>query len=326
MKPIASFIAALFTVSLFTQCAPKAEQTRSNIDIATEIVEEIFNAYPDSAWTHESCLSDILILKVGTTIGHQDNDTLKFLDLITRINQKIESIDSYRIFSDRQNDDKGISGRYVVSVRPDREGDETSTLFYKYRATCSCPHNQKDSISFVFTVNAGTNKGVIHDTKPGVRGLGERWNIEALESAESIKPMEDFFQAQYNDPRAIRHQETHVYPSATNYIWDAFLPNGAYYKDGDTITTHLLYSQRPVADDTEYKEFKRIVDQYKHLSGYDVVEFRVGKAYGMVACYFMDENEILSLYSGILANGVFCVTKATAADKKGLCIEHNWWR
>ena len=46
----------------------------------------------------------------------------------------------------------------------------------------------------------------------------------------------------------------------------------------------------------------------------------------MVACYFMDENEILSLYSGILANGVFCVTKATAADKKGLCLEHNWWR
>ena len=324
MKPIVSFIAALFTVSLFTQCTPKAssEQPRSNIDIATEIVEEVFNAYPDSAWAHESCLSDILILKVGTTI-----DTLKFLDLVTRINQKIESIDSYRIFSDRQNDDKGISGRYVVSVRPDKEGDETSTLFYKYnRATCSCPHNQKDSISFVFTINAGTNKRVIHDTKPGVRGLGERWKIENLESTESIKPMEDFFQAQYNDPRAIRHQETHVYPSATNYMWDAFLPNDAYYKDGDTLTTHLLYSQRPAADDTDYKEFKRIVDQYKHVPKSDVVEFRVGKAYGMVACYFMDENEILSLYSGILANGVFCVTKATAADKKGLCIESNWWR
>ena len=94
MKPIVSFIAALFTVSLFTQCTPKAssEQPRSNIDIATEIVEEVFNAYPDSAWAHESCLSDILILKVGTTIGHQDNDTLKFLDLVTRINRKIESI------------------------------------------------------------------------------------------------------------------------------------------------------------------------------------------------------------------------------------------
>lgn len=329
MKPIVSFIAALFTVSLLTQCTPKAspEQPRSNVDIATEIVEEVFNAYPDSAWVHESCLSDILILKVGTTIGHQDNDTLKFLDLVTRINQKIEGIDSYRIFSDRQNDDKGISGRYVVSVRPDREGDETSTLFYKYnRSNCSCPHNQKDSISFVFTVNAGTNKRVIHDTKPGVRGLGERWKIENLESTESIKPMDDFFQAQYNDPRAIRHQATHVYPSATNYIWDAFLPNDAYYKDGDTLTTHLLYSQRPVADDTDYKEFKRIVDQYKHAHKYNVVEFRVGKTYGMVACYFMNENEILSLYSGILANGVFCVTKATAADKKGLCIESNWWR
>ena len=138
--------------------------------------------------------------------------------------------------------------------------------------------------------------------------------------------MDDFFQAQYNDPRAIRHQATHVYPSATNYIWDAFLPNDAYYKDGDTLTTHLLYSQRPVADDTDYKEFKRIVDQYKHAHKYDVVEFRVGKAYGMVACYFMNENEILTLYSGILDNGVFCVTKATAADKKGLCLEHNWWR
>lgn len=117
--------------------------------------------------------------------------------------------------------------------------------------------------------------------------------------------MEDFFQAQYNVPRAICHRETHVYPSATNYMW---------------------YSQRPVADDTDYKEFKRIVDQYKHVPKYDVMEFRVGKAYGMVACYFMDENEILSLYSGILANGVFCVTKATAADKKSLCIESNWWR
>jgi hypothetical protein len=138
--------------------------------------------------------------------------------------------------------------------------------------------------------------------------------------------MEDFFLAQYNDPRAIRHQATHAYPSATNYRWDAFLPNDAYYKDGDTLTTHPLYSQRPVADDTDYKEFKRIVDQYKHVPKYDVVEFRVGKAYGMVACYFMDENKILSLYSGILANGVFCVTKATAADKKGLCIESNWWR
>ena len=329
MKPIVSFIAALFTVSLLTQCTPKAssEQPRSNIDIATEIVEEVFNAYPDSAWAHESCLSDILILKVGTTIDHQGNDSLKFLDLVTRINQKIESIDSYRIFSDRQNDDKGISGRYVVSVRPDREGDETSTLFYKYqRATCSCPHNKKDSISFVFTVNAGTNKGVIHDIKPGVRGLGERWKIENLESTESIKPMEDFFQAQYNDPRAIRHQATHVYPSATNYMWDAFLPNGDYYKDGDTLTTNVLYSQRPVADDAEYEEFKRITDQYKHLSGYEVMEFRVGKAYGMIACYFIDENKILTLYSGILDNGVFCVTKATAADKKGLCLEHNWWR
>lgn len=327
MKPIQLLIVALLTVSLFAQCTPKAEQPQKNVDIAMEIAEEIFNAYPDSAWRHESCISDILILKVGTTIDHQGNDSLKFLDLVTRINQKIEGIDSYRIFSDRQNDDKGIFGRYVVSVRPDREGDETSSLFYKYnRATCSCSHNRKDSISFVFTVNAGTNKGVIHDTKSGVRDLGERWKIEPLESSEHVKPMEDFFQAQYNDPRAIRHQETHVYPSATNYIWDAFIPNGDYYKDGDTLTTHLLYSQRPVADDTDYKEFKHIADQYKHLSSYDVIEFRVGKASGLLACLFIDENEFVTSYLGVLDNGVFCVTKATAADEKGLCIEHNWWK
>ncbi len=331
MKPIVSFIAALFTVSLFTQCTPKAssEQPRSNIDIAEEIMDEIYDTYPDSAWIYESYLVEATILKAGVLIDHQGNDSLKFLDLVTRINQKIESIDSYRIFSDRQNDDKGIFGRYVVSIRPDREGDKSSTLFYKYqRATCSCPHNKKDTISFVFTVNAGTNKDVTQDIQPGLRS--STYVQSEIPSAEDIKPLEDLFQEQYNDSRAIRHQDTYIYNPETNITyWAVIFPNHAVYKEGDTFTTNVLYSQRPVNDIEEVERWLRLAERYKHSDMFDVFIASGGKGASEFHCLefcFIDNKGIRYEYIVHLQDGIFSVMKATAADEKGLCIEADWWK
>ncbi|MBR4040916.1 MAG: hypothetical protein IKJ09_01215 [Bacteroidaceae bacterium] len=332
MKPIVSFIAALFTVSLFTQCTPKAssEQPRSNVDIAEEIMDEIYDTYSDSSfvWKMESYFTDALIMKAGITIDHEDNDSLKFLDLVTRINRKIEDINSYRIFSDRQNDDKGISGRYIVSVHPD-EGDDMSTLFYNYKRSsspCTCPHNQYDSISFVFTVNAGTKTSITQDIRPGLRGTGDRRKLVEASTAEDMKPIEDFFQTYYNDSRAIRRQATYRSDKINGFA--VYVPTAAY-TDGDTLTTNAIYSLRPYTGDTELEELYSLAERYKRSPICDLVimsgENKKEKG-DWFTFLFNNEKEIRTCFQIIFDEGVFALMKATAADEKGLCIEAGWWR
>lgn len=328
MKPIVSFIAALFTVSLFTQCTPKAEQPRSNIDIAMEIMDEICDTYSDSSlvWKMESYFTEEVIMKAGITIDHEDNDSLKFLDLVTRINQKIEDINSYRIFSDRQNDDKGISGRYIVSVHPD-EGDEVSTLFYSYKrssSSCTCPHNQHDSISFVFTVNAGTKTSITQDIEPGLRGTNGGRKLVEASTAEDMKPIEDFFQTYYNDSRAIRRQATYRSDKINGFA--VYVPTAAY-TDGDTLTTNAIYSLRPYTGDTELEELYSLAERYKRSPICDLVimsgENKKEKG-DWFTFLFNNEKGIRTCFQIIFDEGVFALMKATAADEKGLCIEAGW--
>lgn len=332
MRPIVSFIAALFTVSLFTQCAPKpsAEQPRSNVDIAMEIMDEIYDTYSDSSlvWKMESYFTEEVIMKASITIDHEDNDSLKFLDLVTRINRKIEDINSYRIFSDRQNDDKAISGRYVVSVHPD-EGDEVSTLFYNYKrssSSCTGPHAQYDSISFVFTVNAGTKTSITQDIRPGLRGTGDRFKSIEASTSEDMKPLEDFFQTYYNDPRAIRRQATYSSDKLNGFA--VYTPTAAY-TDGDILTTNAIYSLRPYTGDTEREELYSLAERYKRSPICDLVimsgENKKEKGDWFVFL-FTDEKGIRTCYQIISDEGVFALMKATAADEKGLCIEGGWWR
>ena len=100
MKPIRLFIATIITVSLFTQCAPQAEQPRSNMEIAMEIADDILNAYPDAAWCNEYYDNRTAIIKVGLAVEHANNETEKFRALITDINSKVEDTDYFRSFSD----------------------------------------------------------------------------------------------------------------------------------------------------------------------------------------------------------------------------------
>ena len=331
MKPIRLFIAAIITVSLFTQCAPKAtsNQPRSNLEIVTEIADDILNAYPDAAWSNEYYTHRTSIIKVGLAVEHANNETEKFQTLITGINSKVEDIDYFRSFSDRENDEKGIRGRFVLNLRPN-QGEKTSTIFYKYkRMNCSC--GQKDSISFVFTVNAGIGADITQDVESGIRYSRDD-NYSPYPSTpltqEELKPFDDFFQAQYNDSRAIRRQETHTHPSNTNHIWSLMLP-GDNFALGDTIKTNVVFSQRPVNDDSEFKELLRMAEQYKGTDKSLVTKiFRDSHTFrGRAVClHFIDDNDNFIIYYAILEDGVFSILKAATPIDEGINIYYNWWR
>lgn len=330
MKPIQLLIVALLTVSLFTQCTPKVEQPQKNVDIAMEIAEEICNAYPDAAWSYEYYIHKTSILKVGMEVEHEKNETEKFLALITDINAKVDGIDYFRSFSDREHDEKGIQGRFILNVRPD-QGEKTSTIFYKYkRMNCSC--GQKDSISFIFTTNSGVGTHMTQDVDPGVR-YEDGDNISVFTPStpsqqEELKSFEDFFQAQYNDSRAIRRQETHEYPSDTHGIWSMML-SGPNTSSGDTIKTNVVFSQRPVKDDAEFSELLRMVEQYKGTDKCLIAKnYRDSYTFNGKALAFMllDEKENLIVYYAVLEDGVFSILKATKAPDEGINIYYNWWK
>ena len=324
MKLIHLFIAALITVSIFMQCAPQnATERQSNVDIVMEIADEIYRAYPDSGWMVESHFSKTMTLKVGTTIAHNDNDTLKFVNLINSVNAKIERINSYRIFSDRRNDADGISGRYVVSVRPD-EGDETSTLFYTYkRSACSCSHNKKDSISLVFTVNAGLKEDYTQDVSPIIKN-SDRYLQSEPSTEEELKPLEDFFQVQYNEPYSIPHRTVF---GENEKNWSVFFLNHDKYENGDPLITNAVFCQRPVTDNSVFEELLHIAEQYKRSPKCDFVASSMfdGKV-AWLTLNFIDGKGIRTSYNAVLENKVFSFMKATAATDKGLCIEPQWWR
>ena len=329
MKPIRLFIATIITVSLFTQCAPKAEQPRSNMEIAMEIADDILNAYPDAAWCNEYYGKRTAIIKVGLAVEHANNETEKFRALITDINSKVDGINYLRSFSDRENDEKGIRGRFVLNVRPN-QGEKASTIFYKYkRMNCSC--GQKDSISFVFTVNAGIGTNITQDVESGVR-YSEDDDYSPYPSTpmtqEELKPFDDFFQAQYNDSRAIRRQDTHTHPSSTRRIWNLML-RGDNFAPGDTIKTNVTFSQRPVNDDSDFKELLRMAEQYKGTNkGFVAINFRDSHTFrGRAVClHFIDGNDNFITYYAILEDGVFSILKAAAPIDEGINIYYNWWR
>ena len=171
----------------------------------------------------------------------------------------------------------------------------------------------------------------INDGKAGVR-FSEDDDYSPYPSTpmtqEELKPFDDFFQAQYNDSRAIRRQETHTHPSNTNHIWSLMLP-GDNFALGDTIKTNVVFSQRPVNDDSEFKELLRMAEQYKGTDKSLVTKiFRDSHTFrGRAVClHFMDGNDNFITYYAILEDGVFSILKAAAPIDEGINIYYNWWR
>lgn len=318
---IITLIATWFAISVYAQ-------KPTNTDVALEISREIHNAYPELSWNLEWSSKQALMIKTGVAVAHEQNNSQKFLDLVTLINSKIESIGNYRIFSDRQNDDKGIRGRYVVSVRPD-EDDIVSTLFYSYKRM-NHEQGQKDSISFIFCINMGTSPNITQDIHPGIRSMDDSSYTKNQPSSEKyMKPIEDFFQEQYNDQRAIRRQAFYKLDGnsagqkwACKIIYNQQHPN-------PTISTNAIFSQRPVTDSSDFEALLQVAKQYRRSSKCDL-SIQSGNINSIIGqgliLNFTDKDNLPVVYHAVLENNVFSIMKATGTTPEGFCIASYWWR
>lgn len=324
MRTILVYIAIVFTT--ITQAQIKSDvtvvQKQELAELAKEITNEMRQTYPTDCWTQELLFPKRMLLKAGVAVNHKDNDKKKFLDLITHINKKIEGIDCYRIFSDRQNDENGICGRYVANVRPN-EGDKKSTLFYKYKRMDSDPE-KKDSISFVFSINMVSSVKITEDTKHGLRGINPEnliYKINKPSTEKDVKPLEDFFQKQYNDKRAIRKKATYQFPEDKREDWTIIFHNNEALS---SMTTNAIYSQRPVNNSADFDALLQLTKKYKHQQN-NIYAISCDKERVFLGLVFINKEGIPFSYQAAYENGVFSIMKATAINTNGICVISKWW-